>query len=234
MGSRGRVRSNAWIWVFSSTHKTNALSGGLRYRPTISRTFSIKSGSDDSLKVSVRWGCSPKARHMRLMVLWLRPERLAIERVLQWVASVGVVSRVMLTTLSTSASAVLRGVPGLGSSSSPSTRRSKNRDLHFPTVGLDTLRACECFEVPLLLSGMLEEESALASFTRFSVRLGEGRLREGFGHFPGDITSRVWGILAVSAHPINAPQRSRLCATATRSMTLVTLASPRTLNWDTP
>ena len=139
MGSRGRVRSNAWIWVFSSTHKTNALSGGLRYRPTISRTFSIKSGSDDSLKVSVRWGCSPKARHMRLMVLWLRPERLAIERVLQWVASVGVVSRVMLTTLSTSASAVLRGVPGLGSSSSPSTRRSKNRDLHFPTVGLDTL-----------------------------------------------------------------------------------------------
>ena len=43
MGSRGRVRSNAWIWVFSSTHKTNALSGGLRYRPTISRTFSIKS-----------------------------------------------------------------------------------------------------------------------------------------------------------------------------------------------
>ena len=45
----------------------------------------------------------------------------------------------MLTTLSTSASAVLRGVPGLGSSSSPSTCRSKNRDLHFPTVGLDTL-----------------------------------------------------------------------------------------------
>ena len=38
---------------------------------------------------------------------------------------------------------------------------------------------------------------------------------------------------AVSAHPIDA-QRRRLWATATRSITLVTLASPRTLNWDTP
>ena len=141
IGNSGRVRSSAWIWVFSSTHRTNALSGGFRYRPTISRTFSIKSGSDDSLKVSVRWGCSPKARHMRLMVLWLRPERLAIERVLQWVASVGVVSRVIATTLSTSASAVLRGVPGLGSSTSPSTRRSRNRDLHFPAVGFVTLNS---------------------------------------------------------------------------------------------
>ena len=99
----------------------------------------MKSGSDDSLKVSVLWGCSPKARHMRLTVLWLRPVRLAIERVLQWVASSGVVSRVRVTTLSTSASEVLRGVPGLGSSSRPSIRRSKNRDLHFPTVGFDTL-----------------------------------------------------------------------------------------------
>ena len=28
MGNSGRVRSNAWIWDFSSTHRTNARSGG--------------------------------------------------------------------------------------------------------------------------------------------------------------------------------------------------------------
>ena len=81
---------------------------------------------------------------------------------------------------------------------------------------------------------MLGGEGALGKFHGVECQLREAGLREGFGHFPGDITSRVWGILAVSAHPINAPQRSRLCATATRSMTLVTLATPRTLNWDTP
>ncbi len=30
IGSTGRVRSGAWIWLFSSTHGTSALSGGLR------------------------------------------------------------------------------------------------------------------------------------------------------------------------------------------------------------
>ena len=30
MGSRGWVRSRAWIWLFSSTQSTTALSGGLR------------------------------------------------------------------------------------------------------------------------------------------------------------------------------------------------------------
>ena len=39
----------------------------------MSRTFSTKKGSDDSLKASVRWGCNPKARQIRLTVLWLRP-----------------------------------------------------------------------------------------------------------------------------------------------------------------
>ena len=61
-GNSGRVRSNAWIWDFSSTHRTNARSGGFRYSPTTSLTFSMKKGSDDNLKVSVRWGCNPKAR----------------------------------------------------------------------------------------------------------------------------------------------------------------------------
>ena len=54
----------------------------------------MKKGSDDSLKASVRWGCNPKARQMRLTVLWLRPDRWAMDRVLQWVASLGTVSNV--------------------------------------------------------------------------------------------------------------------------------------------
>jgi hypothetical protein len=32
----------------------------------MSRTLSMKSGSDDSLNVSTRWGFNPKARQMRL------------------------------------------------------------------------------------------------------------------------------------------------------------------------
>ena len=111
----------------------------------------MKRGSADSLKVSVRWGCSAKARQMRLTVLWLRPERRAMDRVLQCVASFGVVSRVSATTLSTSASVTVRGLPGLASSTSPSSRLSKNRDLHLPTVACDTLNsaATAVFVLPL-------------------------------------------------------------------------------------
>ena len=50
---------------FSSTHNTIARSGGAISSPTMSRPFSTKSGSADSLKVSVRCGCNPKARQMR-------------------------------------------------------------------------------------------------------------------------------------------------------------------------
>jgi hypothetical protein len=56
IASTGWERSSAWIWDFSSTHNTTARSGGLCYSPTISTTFSIHSGSVDSLKVSVRCG----------------------------------------------------------------------------------------------------------------------------------------------------------------------------------
>ncbi|OQB98271.1 MAG: hypothetical protein BWX79_03353 [Alphaproteobacteria bacterium ADurb.Bin100] len=53
MGSIGWVRSSAWHWLFSSTQMTKALSGGLRYKPTTSRSFSMTNGSLDSLKLSV-------------------------------------------------------------------------------------------------------------------------------------------------------------------------------------
>ena len=53
------------------------------YRPTMSRTFSISNGSGDSLKLSVRCGCNPNARQIRLMAMRLSPVVLAISRVLQ-------------------------------------------------------------------------------------------------------------------------------------------------------
>jgi len=62
----GWVRSSAWIWLFSSTHNTIAFSGGSRYSPTMSRTLLTNSESVESLKVSCRCGCRPKARQMRL------------------------------------------------------------------------------------------------------------------------------------------------------------------------
>ena len=62
-------------------------SAACRYRPTMSRTLSMNSGSVDSLKVSVRCGCKPKARQIRCTVVWVKPARLGHRRVLQCVAS---------------------------------------------------------------------------------------------------------------------------------------------------
>ena len=70
----------------------------------------MNSGSFDNLKVSPRCGCRAKARQMRFTVLRLSPEAAASDRVDQWrVASWGVDSRVMVNTLSTSASLTRRG-----------------------------------------------------------------------------------------------------------------------------
>ena len=63
------------------------------------------------MKVSVRWGCNPKARQMRLTVVWLSPLRWAMDRVLQCVASLGVDSSVSVITRSTSSSVTARGRP---------------------------------------------------------------------------------------------------------------------------
>src|SRR5262245_37817884 len=50
MGNSGCERSSAWICVLSSAHNTSALSDGCKYRPTISRTFSINRGFLEELK----------------------------------------------------------------------------------------------------------------------------------------------------------------------------------------
>ena len=101
IGRTGCVRSSAWIWLFSSTQSTRARSGGERYRPMMSRTLSTKCGSLDSLNVSERCGCKPKAPQMRQIVVCERPLSLAIERNDQWVASAGVALSVRSTTLAT-------------------------------------------------------------------------------------------------------------------------------------
>ena len=104
------------------------------YRPTTSRTFSTNRGSVESWKVSERCGLSPSARQMRPTELLLIPSLSAIERVLQCVAPLGVLSKVATTRASTTSSVILRGAPTRSSSSSPWSRRSANRRLHRLTV----------------------------------------------------------------------------------------------------
>jgi hypothetical protein len=133
-GSKGCVRSSAWIWLFWSTHSTMAINGGSKYSPTMSPTFSTNSGSLERLKVSCRCGCSPKARQIRDTAVCDRPASRAIERVLQCVAVSGTLSSVLAITASTRASSIVRGAPGRGASSSPSSRCSTNRARYFDTV----------------------------------------------------------------------------------------------------
>ena len=75
----------------------------------MSRTLSTNSGSVDSLKVSRRCGCSPKARQMRPTLEVEMPLCRAILRVLQWVAPAGRLSSVCTMTCSTLASSIVRG-----------------------------------------------------------------------------------------------------------------------------
>ena len=62
-GLRSIERLN--LALFSSTHRTNARSGGDRYSPTMSRTFSTNKGAGESLNVSVRGGWRWTAFHSR-------------------------------------------------------------------------------------------------------------------------------------------------------------------------
>jgi hypothetical protein len=76
------------------------------------RTFATNSGSVDSLKVSLRCGCSENARQMRCTVEIDPPDALAIERVLQCEAAAGIFSSVVVTTAAIFASPILRWAPG--------------------------------------------------------------------------------------------------------------------------
>src|SRR5947209_10195877 len=63
-----------------------------------------------------------------------------------------------MITSSTWLSLTLRGAPGRGSSDSPSSRDSRNRDRHLPTIPNDTRS--------FLATDLLSSPSALASTTR--------------------------------------------------------------------
>ena len=71
-------------------HSTIAFSGGFRYRPTTSISFSSNFGSLDSLNVSTRCGLSPRAAHTRCTVAADTPAFAAIVRHDQWVWPSGV------------------------------------------------------------------------------------------------------------------------------------------------
>src|SRR5205823_9600917 len=71
---------------------------------------------------------------MRCTVEIDTPEVLAIERVLQCVASAGSVSSVLVTTSAILSSPILRGAPQRGSSSRPSKRLLANRFRQSPAV----------------------------------------------------------------------------------------------------
>ena len=140
-GSGGRVRSSARTRLFSSTHSTRARSGGARWRPTMSRTFSAESGSVESLKLSARCGRRPEARQARPTVAADGPEASATVRRLHCVPPSGRSASVRSGSAATRSSSVRRGAPGRGSSSSPSARSRAKRSRHLPAVCSATPRS---------------------------------------------------------------------------------------------
>ena len=80
-----RVRPRAWTWLFSSTQRTTAFSGGCMYSPTTSRTFASSSGSVLNLKVSTRQGCRFHLFQIRAMVACPSQSSRPSSREDQWV-----------------------------------------------------------------------------------------------------------------------------------------------------
>ena len=124
--------------TFSSIDNTMARSGGHRYSPTMSRTFSTNCGSADSLNVSTRCDCSPNVCQMREIVAFDSPATSARLRVVHCVAWAGGPSSVRVITSTIRSSVALRGAPGRGSSVKPARRRTRNRSRHLQTLLLDT------------------------------------------------------------------------------------------------
>ncbi|GCD40249.1 hypothetical protein OEIGOIKO_08106 [Streptomyces chrestomyceticus JCM 4735] len=94
----------------------------------------MNNGSVDSLNVCVRCGARANARQIRETADCDMPVAAAIDLVDQWVAFFGLSSSVLTITRSTSASVILRGTPGRGSSHKPSSPRSRKRRRQVRTV----------------------------------------------------------------------------------------------------
>jgi hypothetical protein len=73
--------------------------------------LATKSGSVESLNVSIRCGCKPKARQMRSTLETDKPLVFAMPRELQCVAFLGTLAKVVTITASTRASSIVRGAP---------------------------------------------------------------------------------------------------------------------------
>src|SRR3954469_22061532 len=88
IGNAGWDPARAWTCDFSSTFSsaeyTTAFSGGFRYRPTRSTTFSTNSGPLGSLNPSVRCGFRLNAFQIRPMVDFDNPVRSAIVDLVQY------------------------------------------------------------------------------------------------------------------------------------------------------
>ena len=102
-----------------------------------SRTLASSCGSVENLKLSVRHGCSPHSRHTSATLTLEMPSSAASSRDDQCVtpSRFGGGSSVA-STMATSS--VVRGLPGLGRSSSPPVPSAAYRFFHKITVGLDT------------------------------------------------------------------------------------------------
>jgi len=107
---------------------------------------------------------SPNARQIRLTAVWLMPVAAAIERVDQCVAFGGCCSSVLTITRSTSSSPIERGLPGRGSSWSPSMPRRANRPRQRPTVWVlhPSRAAISLLDTPAAAASTIRQRSASA------------------------------------------------------------------------
>ncbi len=116
-------------------HNTIAFSGGFRYRPTTSTSFSSKRMSLESLKVLTLCGLSPRADQIRCTVAGETPCAFASDRQLQCVSPLGFVWSVACTIASTFSVAIdtFRPRPAR-TTDRPFSPSCANRSRHAVTV----------------------------------------------------------------------------------------------------
>ena len=194
-------------------HSTTAFSGGFMYRPTTSTSFSSKSGSLDSLKVSTRWGWIPRANQIRCTVEGDTPARLAIDRQLQCVSPGGVsckVSRTISSTFST-------GIDGFGPRPGRTAEKfcrpsSENRSRHAATVAGETWTSLAILVVA--------NPSAAINNARARKTSRCGAVRERISFSSTDRCSSVMGSAGVAAripHSTSKPHLNVRQSTSSRS-----------------
>ncbi len=143
------------------------------------RGLSMNWGSFDSLKVSTWCGLRLKARQTRPTVDFDSPVSAAIDARDRWVASLGVRSRVATASSSILSSLIFLGAPGRCSSWSPSSRRSRKRRRHLPTVcgQMPSSAATSWFVFPSARSSTIRHRwaSACDDFARLDQRTSVSR-----------------------------------------------------------